>query len=249
MGDSMDPLVSERLFIDWLPPAAPAVHIDHERVIVIQGRSGFYLDVRYMHADSGADTLGWATAGWKTLQPVGQGQDPRARFTAVFDSHKLQSSSPHAQTATSGVGPEPEDPPDEGSFSTLSNGDVLEQGEMRRPETGEVTPYRELWRRLPLILHGDQSAPVRVVLLETIDAGTDKAFLGRVGDFEVCIAQQGARVDTRIRRYSGSAWVTTSSTYAGDETALPSLDGVEQLAVQNEFGLAGRRWKVIENSV
>lgn len=178
--------------------------------------------------------------------------DPRARFTAVFDSHKLQSNCPHAQDATSEAKLEPEaggDPPDEGSFSTLPNGDVLEQGEMRRPETGEITPYRELWRRLPLISRGDgESAPVRVVLLEST-AGTEKTLLGRVGDFEVGIAQRSARVDARIRRYSGGSWVTTSETCGSDQAApFPSLDAVD-LAAQNEFELDGRLWKVIENSV
>lgn len=78
-GDSaeccMDPLVSERLYIDWLPTAEPAVHIEDERVIVVQGRTGFYLDLRYKTARQGeADTVAWATAGWKTLQPVSEGQ-------------------------------------------------------------------------------------------------------------------------------------------------------------------------------
>lgn len=66
--------MSERLYIDWLPTGAPAVHVDEERVIVIQGRTGFYLDIRYTRGGSGVDTLGWATAGWKTFQPVGEGQ-------------------------------------------------------------------------------------------------------------------------------------------------------------------------------
>lgn len=270
-GDSaeccMDPLVSERLYIDWLPTAQPAVHIEDERVIVVQGRTGFYLDLRYKTARQGeADTVTWATAGWKTLQPVSEGQgapaqpqqnvrqlinciaddtDPRARFTAVFDSHRLRPETSDGHESASGDEAD-HDPPDEGSFSTLPNGDVLERGEMRRPETGEITHYEELWRRLPLTR--DKDAPVRVVMLESADGG-DKAFLGRVGDFEVGIARRGEQVLARIRRLDGTAWETTMTTVDG--AGLPDLDSLDLLAAEagGVLELAGRRWQVIEQSL
>lgn len=265
----MDPLVSERLYIDWLPAAGPATHIEDERVIVVQGRTGFYLDLRYRRARQGeADTVTWATAGWKTLQPVSEGQgatapptrqnvcsntdqlhcrdtDPRARFTAIFDSHRLHLENSGGEGPANGDIAD-DDLPDEGSFSTLPNGDVLERGEMRRPETGEVTPYEELWRRLPLTR--DKDEPVRVVMLESTDA-RDKAFLGRVGDHEIGIAHRGVRVLARIRRLSDTGWKTTMATDAADEWPFPDLDSVDLLAAKaGGVELLGRRWQVIEQS-
>ncbi|KWU46253.1 hypothetical protein RHOSPDRAFT_32251 [Rhodotorula sp. JG-1b] len=267
----MDSLVSERLYIDWLPTAEPAVHIEDERVIVVQGRTGFYLDLRYKAARQGeADTVTWATVGWKTLQPVSEGQGapaplarhqpqqnvrqlinciaddthPRARFTAVFDSHRLHPETSDGHEPASGDEAD-DDPPDEGSFSTLPNDDVLERGEMRRPETGEITPYEERWRRLPLTR--DQDAPVRVVMLESTDGG-DKAFLGRVGDFEVAIARRGDQVEAIVRRLDGTAWETIMATVDG--AGLQNLDSIDLTATDGGGGveLAGRRWKVIEQS-
>ncbi|GAA5981869.1 hypothetical protein JCM10908_004644 [Rhodotorula pacifica] len=242
----MEPLVSERAYIDWLPAGEPAVRDEDERVIVIQGRTGFYLDVRCRRGESGAgDTLTWATAGWKTFQPVEEGQDPRARFTAIFDSNRLQpgsaSAACHVDTAA------PDDPPDEGSFSTLPNGDVLERGEMRRPETGIVTPYEELWRRLPLTC-GDGSAPARVLMLESVEPDpNEKTFCGRVGDWEVGIARHGAGVRAQVQRFDGGGWTTLSQT-AGAGLPLPHLDFEVAAQPDEEITIGGRRWKVIEQS-
>lgn len=168
--------------------------------------------------------------------------DPRARFTAIFDSHRLRpETSDKQELASSGTD---HDPPDEGSFSTLPNGDVLERGEMRRPETGDITPYEERWRRLPLTR--DEDAPVPAVMLESTDAG-DKAFLGRVGDFEVAIAQRGEQIQARVGRLHGTTWETSMATVDG--AGLPDLSVLDLTAMDGGgVELAGRRWKVIEQS-
>lgn len=84
-------------------------------------------------------------------------------------------------------------------------------------------------------------------MLESTDGG-DKAFLGRVGDFEVALAQRGDQVEARVRRLDGTAWETTMATVDG--AGLPDLDSVDLTATDGGGGveLAGRRWKAIEQS-
>lgn len=197
----MDPLVSERLHLEWRPDGAVAERDEAEQVIVLQGRSGFFLDVRW--GKGATPRLTRCTAGWKTIEAARPGEgaaskscfkgggrvvtpsygsdwpsllaEGRARFTPIFDSDRPDANGPSPDA-------EDVDGPDEGSFTTLPNGDVLEHGEMRRPETRIKTPYEELWRRLPLTADGGQPL---ILLLESVGDDGEKAFLGRVGEHQV----------------------------------------------------------------
>lgn len=80
----MDPLVSTRVSLRW--PPEPAAEL--EDVLVIQGRSGFFLDLRtrrtssqLVSGDGSRSTTStqdaqveWATAGWKVLLPPETGE-------------------------------------------------------------------------------------------------------------------------------------------------------------------------------
>ncbi|GAA5939406.1 hypothetical protein JCM3775_001701 [Rhodotorula graminis] len=248
----MDPLASIRVSICW----PPEPHSEPEDVLVISGRSGFYLDLRIDKAacsrspsptprknPSRADPrISWATAGRKELLPLEPGQEhPRARFTALLDSRRPSSSSSPS--------PDNEDDsaPDEGSFEPLSNGDVLERGFMLRPETGLVAPYEEVWRRLAV------KPDARVVFLELVASPggrSERAYVGRVGEWELGLVdggEGGFGAVRRERRRDDGRWETTFEAGAGAE--LPSLadfdvprDGT------TEVELAGRTWRVIEAS-
>lgn len=173
-------------------------------------------------------------------------EHPRARFTALLDSHRPSSSSPSSSLADQDD--DAAAPPDEGSFAPLPNGDVLERGSMQRPETGLVAPYEEVWRRLPI------APDARVVFLELAPSpgAHEQAYVGRVGEYELGVVRDAegglgaVRRERRERREDGR-WETVFE--AGDGARLPSLaefdvprDGA------SEVELGGRTWRVIEAS-
>lgn len=139
-------------------------------------------------------------------------------------------------------------PPDEGSFEPLPNGDVLEKGVMLRPETGLVSAYEEVWRRLPL------TRTPRVVFLEHKRAdGRETAYVGRVGDYELGMldGEDGFAAVRREKRTDGDGeeqWETLF--VSGDDAAqrLPSLAHVAPLEGETKIVLEGRTWRVIEAS-
>ncbi|GJN89128.1 hypothetical protein Rhopal_002102-T1 [Rhodotorula paludigena] len=221
----MEPLVSTRVSLRW--PPGPAAEL--EDVLVIQGRSGFFLDLRTRRTSSqlvpgegGRSTpstqdaqVEWATAGWKVLLPPETGENhPRTRFDAVIDSRR---SSSH---------PTSDDRPasDEGSFETLPDGDVLEHGVMLRPETGNSAPYEEVWRRLPL---ARDRQPPRILILEARDDQRhEHAFLGRVGDYELGLLDGPAGFGVVRRELNEEGeWVTVASNELG--RMLPALATVD----------------------
>ncbi|BGP39786.1 hypothetical protein JCM10450v2_003757 [Rhodotorula kratochvilovae] len=239
----MNPLASTRISLAW-PPDPPA---EDEDVVVISGRTGFFIDLRTARTrapDSagGAEGAGevdawitWATVGWKELLPLDEGEEhPRARFTAILDSRRPASSS---------TSPTEDDvPSDEGSFETLPTGDVLEKGVMHRPETGQLAPYEEVWRRLPLSPDG---GTVRVLLLEWMSAdGRERAFVGSVGDYELGLVDAPGGFGAVRREKRAGQWETVLACGAG--RGLPSLAGVRVLEEVDELELAGRKWRVIE---
>ncbi|GAA5860019.1 hypothetical protein JCM1840_001843 [Sporobolomyces johnsonii] len=239
----MDPLVSTRISIRW-PPAPPT---DHQAVCVIQGRSGFFLDLR-LRRTIGHDLeekdceVAWATAGWKELLPAKaeEGQEHnRARFTPIIDSRR--------PLASSSTAPLSEDQPDEGTFTPLPNGDVLETGSMLNPDTGLVQDYEEIWRRLPLQA-GRETGEVGVIILELESRSTRvRAFLGRVGDYEIGMedAERGFGVVQRVRREG--EWQTVCCNEAG--SGLPAVPlKVPAWEQGSTVELGGRMWQVLEHS-
>lgn len=68
--------------------------------------------------------------------------------------------------------------PDQGSFTTLPNGDVAERGIMYNPKTNLIEEYVEVWRRIPI----KSLVTKTVTLLERVEEDGSKAFIGRYGD-------------------------------------------------------------------
>ncbi|BGO91348.1 hypothetical protein NBRC10512v2_003617 [Rhodotorula toruloides] len=217
----MDPLVSIRLSLRW-PPDPPTADED---VLVVQGRSGFFLDLRVKRrqvnfagglqrqakAGEGDCEVTWATAGWKEVLAPRPGEDT---------------------------------PPDEGSFETLTNGDVLERGEMENPETGKVAQYEEVWRRLPL---SQDDGPPRIVIFESVgDEADGKAFVGRVGDYELGMVDGAEGFGVVRRERKEGIWQVVCANGAG--RLLPTLDGAQEYAEGDTVQLAGRAWRVIEST-
>jgi len=167
-------------------------------------------------------------------------EHPRARFTALLDSHRPTPSSPSSLADDSAAAP-----PDEGSFAPLPNGDVLEKGSMHRPETGLVAPYEEVWRRLPI------APDARVVFLELAPSpgAHEQAHVGRVGEYELGVvrdAEGGFGAVRRERREDGR-WETVFE--AGEGARLPSLGEFDvPRGGTSEVELGGRTWRVIEAS-
>lgn len=103
--------------------------------------------------------------------PLRSLDNPKASFEAVIDSRRF----------TSAPTDDPS-PPDEGSFETLPNGDVLETGSMANPDAGgAIQEYEEVWRRFPI----DQEQ-IEVAIFARED---EKAFVGRVGKWEVGMSE------------------------------------------------------------
>ncbi|GAA5897612.1 hypothetical protein JCM5296_003738 [Sporobolomyces johnsonii] len=241
----MDPLVSTRVSIRW-PPAPPT---DHQAVCVIQGRSGFFLDLRVKRTP-GLDVgekdceVAWATAGWKELLPAkaeeGQQHD-RARFTPVLDSRR-----PSASSSTAPPSEDLSAQPDEGTFTPLPNGDVLETGSMLNPDTGIVQDYEEIWRRLPLQAGCENGKAVEVTILESRST-RGRAFLGRVGDYEIGMedAEKGFGVVQRVRREG--EWQTVCCNEAGSGLPAVPLE-VPAWEHGSTVELGGRMWQVLEHS-
>ena len=71
--------------------------------------------------------------------------------------------------------------PDEGDMWTQPNGDVLEKGSSRDPQTGTLTEYEEMWADLPLERTGLDEGMVSVVLKLQDDARKAMGMVVRVG--------------------------------------------------------------------
>ncbi|GAA5825648.1 hypothetical protein JCM11251_000322 [Rhodosporidiobolus azoricus] len=248
----MDPLASTRVSLAW-PPHPATEDCD---VLVISGRSGFFLDVRVKRAAGGGaeveqgdseatePVVDWATAGWKKLLPLVEGEKhPKASFTAVIDSRSPRFSS---TSSSSSLPAQPENsPPDEGSFETLSNGDVLERGEMLNPKTNKVQPYEEVWRRLPLVPEEDEET-VWVLVMEVEDEH-GRAFVGQVGDYQLALNDGPGGFGIAWREKRDGQWEVVHQNKAGKD--LPSIAHVPQCVEEGHYvTLEGRRWRVVEAS-
>lgn len=71
--------------------------------------------------------------------------------------------------------------PDEGDMWPQPNGDVLEKGSSREPETGAVTEYEELWADVPVETTGLDEKRASVVLQLQDDARKARGLVVRVG--------------------------------------------------------------------
>ncbi|EPQ50807.1 hypothetical protein GLOTRDRAFT_141311 [Gloeophyllum trabeum ATCC 11539] len=90
---------------------------------------------------------------------------------------------------------------DTGVSTALDNGDTLEEGEMRDPDsdTGEVRAYREVWRRVPV------EREARAWCLES-EEGEGKVFVGRVGLYFLALGQRGEAFAARRWQLEDGRW-------------------------------------------
>ncbi|SGY49294.1 BQ5605_C001g00764 [Microbotryum silenes-dioicae] len=238
---TMDPLVSTRVSIRW-PPNAATEDCD---VLVIQGRTGFFLDLRiFVDGHQRQGEIDWATAGWKKLLPASADGQPRASFAPLIDSRQCAPEYTPSPAADEDKSP----PADEGTFTTLPNGDVLETGSMPNPDVpgSPIQEYEEVWRRLLL------PKVVKCLILARED---DKVFWGRVAGWEVGMGvdYQSKFWATRRDLNGSGEWKDVvgdgkvdgkrrplGETRAGDED--PPKEG-DVITTED-----GKRWRVIENS-
>ena len=133
------------------------------------------------------------------------------------------------------------DEPDEGTFITLSNGDVEERGKILNPASGEVEDYVEVWRRFL------QKQGAEYCVLERDDGG---AFLGRIGVMALGIARgDGDGLLIWRDELVGEEWkriFESGSSEEEMETKLPSLrDALPESSREGDLvQLGGRRWTI-----
>src|SRR5579862_8341179 len=124
---------------------------------------------------------------------------------------------------------------DEGLFNKQENGDDLETGSMRNPDTGLIMKYEEVWRTIPITAD-------KIVLLESCGV-TDKAFIGRIGKWFQGIGTMEGHVNAVRGEYVDGKWRTVFT--IGNQEALPYFTEHDGWKVDDEVELAGRKWKVL----
>lgn len=190
------------------------------------------MDVR-VKRDTGE--LDWAMAGVKEW--VHKGSDPpKARFTPILTSRPPFP----GQTETG----------DEGTFSSLPNGDTLEVGTMYDPEDGKLKAYKEIWRDLP--------TSGTAFILEAIDDGAteeesprvEKAWVAQMGGYQLMVAKLGdTTYAARVAFKDGDqSWRTLHTVGKIEKTNLVHpVNPPDSLWKAGEtIESAGRRWLVKE---
>ncbi|KAF7797797.1 hypothetical protein EIP86_009002 [Pleurotus ostreatoroseus] len=200
------PFISRRISLRFLP----ALPSEHTTTIVLNGggRTRLYTDFRPLIADPSA--CEWAFAGAKEDL-----EDGRCRWTRVVDSHWAN-----------GHDGDGEEEADIGRCEPLPNGDELETGEMRNPDTGRVEPYEEVWRE-EKVERGS-----RVVVLQLYDAERRaRGVCIRVGAWAQGVAaSQGALVYARRWKFekigglSQGEWVLDAA-YGDGAKTMPEPRG------------------------
>lgn len=119
---------------------------------------------------------------------------------------------------------------------------------MRHPETGLVTPYEELWRRLPLTEDGSEP---RICFLETVSqaggSGADQTFVGRVGDHQIGLQCRDGLVSVLARHWRGSQAEVVAAV-GNDEVLRPALESLLGAMTSGGRVSSTEGWRVIEQS-
>lgn len=156
--------------------------------------------------------------------PSSPADKPMLRWDHIIDTHP------------------PSTVPDQGSFTTLPNGDVSETGVMHNLATGKTEPYEEVWRRFPREQGG-------YCVLERLGGdGGPKAFVGRVGSRALGLGMDADGVFTGWREEKDvSGWRRVYQFTGNNGNAgLPSLP--DPIPVEwkegQEVELGGSAWIV-----
>lgn len=145
--------------------------------------------------------------------------------------------------------------PDEGSFTTLPNGDVKEVGVMFNPDTVSNEPYEEVWRRLEV--NEGSGGEKCVFLLESADGGP-RAFFGRIGQYAMWISHDPSGKFPqppqrhRVPGITAMSWVKAESgiwekTFSSGEKeeGEGQFEELEGLRQGDQIIWGNRRWQVI----
>ncbi|KAI9881296.1 MAG: hypothetical protein M1830_005582 [Pleopsidium flavum] len=168
------PSISERRYVRVIPGAAE----EPTSTLVLTSHTSHYVDIRIFKSqnDEGPELpndggpmerLEWGFAGTShTEQPVPE--PAKVKPSRSVWQHWVDSKS--------------DDPkPDEGDMWPQPNGDTLEKGSTRDPETGAVTEYEELWADVPVEKTGNDGGLVSIVLQLHDDARSSRGMVVRVG--------------------------------------------------------------------
>lgn len=135
--------------------------------------------------------------------------------------------------------------PDEADMWPQPNGDTLEKGSTRDPDTGVVSEYEELWAELPVEKTGADEGFFSVVLQLQDDVRSAKGLIVRVGQWCEGLLKIGS--DVTVERWK---WVPEGSeslgqkSSTGGESKLPTVINGSHSATperkddqtQSEFG-------------
>ena len=106
---------------------------------------------------------------------------------------------------------------------------------------GEIQPYREVWRRLPI-----NQDSVDTVILESDDG---KSFIGRVGNWEIGLSEGVTFLAIRRDQKESSGWAELYC-IGGEEArrALPPIPENFDREPGVKVELGDQMWRVQENS-
>ncbi|KAJ3850627.1 hypothetical protein EV368DRAFT_44889 [Lentinula lateritia] len=206
----MPATVSFRKSIRWIPNQASE---PSDTVVLTGGKTGVFLDVRFLKDSNEVD---WAFAGYRSTG------EELAKFTHLIDSRTE----------------DPSQVADYGSNTVLSDGTVLEKGEMMNPETGKLTAYEEVWQ-------DESSDSDQAIFLRNV---TNTSWYARVGHWQLALGRNSAGVFWAFQAHSiDEDWIVVHNlgvTASEKVTFLPEDTSHWAEGKVQEWN--GDRWLVLE---
>jgi len=138
---------------------------------------------------------------------------------------------------------------DEGTFSELPNGDLLETGVMYDPHDGKFKSYQEVWHDLP--------ASGRGLVLESVEKPSSaaegpgrKVWVAMIGKYQVMVAKlsSGAYTAwTALEQEQGWQIVTHAGGEGEVDLILPVIPPDHRWEPGDTFEVSGNEWTVKEH--
>lgn len=237
------PSITQRKHVRLIPgdPSEPT------STIVLTSLTSHYVDIRIDKAAHQSESqqhleinspsiLDWAFAGTST---VTQGSGPDKPSHSVWE-HWIDSKSDNPAS-------------DEGDMYVQENGDVLEKGTQKHPDTGEEVEYEELWTDLVINVIPEEGGRYSTVLKhESEDA---KGLFVRVGGWCQGILKEGGKLTVERWRWAtqendehqGPGYWKRIVRFGDGEMPSPTLykgikDSKDTTVVSGEL-----KWEVVEN--
>ncbi|KAJ3891579.1 hypothetical protein GG344DRAFT_65309 [Lentinula edodes] len=207
----MPATVSFRKSIRWIPDEASE---PSDTVVLTGGKTGVFLDVRFL---KDSNEIEWAFAGYRST-----GSEELTKFTHLIDSRTK----------------DPLQVVDYGSNTVLSDGTILEKGEMMNPETGRLTAYEEVWQ-------DESSDSNQAIFLQNVKY---TSWYARVGHWQLALGRDSAGVFWAFQAHSiDGDWMVVHNlgvTNSGTVTLLP--EDTSHWAEGRVLEWNGDRWLVLE---